>query len=805
MPASYVTPNPSIHLDPYASQLAQMELRAAFEAFRAILGTLPGILIQGVVNAILRAFGLSQFEGPLDQLLVHLEQAMGNIPAAALSGLQDLVNIICYAFGAPQIPGKKYSLSLDPSNSDDLGYWLAHIPATLIKSILNPTGTLGDDVTAIDDFINSILAPIRYWLLHGGAIPSQIGDAITTLAHTAIRDAENNPVVVDAKNSIASGVGFIHDQADGTAKALGGLWDRFDGTVVQAANSGLSEAQQTAHALADAAVNGLGGVQTATTEFGSKLYAQAEGLFQGLTGGVFNHKLFGFADGAPVARLHQSAYDQQATLKSNSLQLGGTQGLSVSSVRQALQRSGVSNTGGSSGYTNSITFSSTSSLSDVSLSQAAFPSYATYYQQDLSVSSGQVAWTGSGVGPLWQSQTTYSATTTTPNYFGPGNFYSYYTYVWNAYLSSELVYNPTPTTSNYQVVDMVLTAANQINSAGTLGGVAGAVPISGFVYLVGRLGTLPGSGSTQLVSCVYAQIGNGFASLVSVVNGSRTVLGSIAHNAITGATYELVCGNPTLPNDAGIYQMSLYCNGVQLLGGTANSGNHFYGSAYRLSGFGAASVNETLDTYSTTYGQYGTPPSQTYYRGKQSSTFYPATIGYWGVQDNTTPAAVGSGFQVAKVASVAAGAASWATGPTATGSVASWVYYTLPAGWFDTINAQTSDFSWSTTTNTVTVSISGWYLITVELTPQFTGSANYAGPGFLRNGVWSKQIPNFQQWGNGAVPPLQSVFNQYLSAGDTITPVMAFAGTPSAYIVNTDTTGGATNFSVTLMNCGTLS
>ena len=381
-----------------------------------------------------------------------------------------------------------------------------------------------------------------------------------------------------------------------------------------------------------------------------------------------------------------------------------------------------------------------------------------------------------------------------------GYTYDTYYYYWKAYLSTELVYNSTPTTTDYQVVDMVMTAINQINNTGTLGGVAGAVPIAGFVYLVGRIGTA--TGTNALASCVYAQIGNGYAYLYSVVNGSVASLGSVAHSAVVGATYELVCGNPVSQQP---YQISLYCNGAQLLGATANSSNHFYGSAYRMSGFGAASVYETVNTQEYTSSTFF--PGQTFGpfdQGTSASTYYPATVGYWGVQDNAAPAAVGSGFQVAKVASVAAGAASWVAGPIAAGS-AGWVYYTWPASWFDTINYQTSDFTWSSTTNTVTVGISGWYLITVALSVQFTGTANYGGAGFLHNGAWSKQVPNFQQWGNGSTAPLQNSFIQYLQAGDTITPVMVFAGTPSAYPVNNDTTGGATNFAVTLMNCGTLS
>jgi len=147
-PANYVTPNPAIHRDPFARQEAQMQLQAAYETLQNTLGTLPGILINGVVNAILNAFNLPGIEGNLKFLLSSLETAMQNIPADVINGVtaieQGTINAVCIALGAPA--GVNYSLGLtfdsyglpsglNTTNTGDIGYWLVNIPAQLIKGV----------------------------------------------------------------------------------------------------------------------------------------------------------------------------------------------------------------------------------------------------------------------------------------------------------------------------------------------------------------------------------------------------------------------------------------------------------------------------------------------------------------------------------------------------------------------------------------------------------------------------------------------------------------------------------------------
>jgi len=621
----------------------------------------------------------------------------------------------------------------------------------------------------------------------------------------------NNPVVVNTGHALAQGAVTFNDWADGTATAFEGAVNRFDGTVIQAGTSGLSEAKQALRGLEDIAANAYGGAQTAVTEFGSAVSNHLNGLIQAFGGGS---PLSGFS---PSALLSQQVNVHVQNLAQNTNQLGGIAGLNVLSVNQALKKSSVSATSGAQGLSEYINFSgATESLATAGFSPpAAFPGNgnSAYFEPNISVYNGVAGWTGTAVSStVWQSSSGQSGTGSYPvNAFE--TTYYYYDYYYSANLSQELAYISTPTGTDYQVVSMQLSNLNQVNSSGNLP--YGSVPLAGFVYLVGRLGTPNGTGALE--SCVYAQIGHGSALIGVIANGAQFTLATSAHTAVINSTYELVLGNPLVGSagsSPGVYEFSLLCNGSTVVAATDTYPRSIFGSQYRLTGFGQASVHETLTTTETTYTYASSVlvsgPS-TSNLGTSTSTYYPPTLSSWSAQDNAAPAAVGSGFQVCKTADPTSNTP--LTGPYTTGS---WTYYILPASWFDTVNFQTPDFYtpatasspavslWNSATNTLTVGVSGWYAISVCLQVD-TISNQQLGVGFLHNGSWSNQAANLQQWVTGAVPPLQQTYIQYLAAGHTVTPAVMFSGSPNAYIYNSDTTGQNTVFTVSLMNCGVLS
>lgn len=218
-----------------------------------------------------------------------------------------------------------------------------------------------------------------------------------------------------------------------------------------------------------------------------------------------------------------------------------------------------------------------------------------------------------------------------------------------------------------------------------------------------------------------------------------------------------------------------------------------YDFEFELNGVPQASVTDT--------GHAITPGSS--FRnlgfGVASATLLPGPVTQ--ISAAAQAATIGSGFRAYRSSTSAS--STWTTPATSTVTVGSgvWNLNQPPASCYDTIQAQTTDIAFATSTNTVTVGVAGWYEVVVAVPVASTGSAFNAGPALWHNGVLFAlgQISTFPSSG---FFPVQASFTVYCAAGDTLTPGLASTGSWNAY---GDTGGTSFYFSVTLANCGTLS
>ena len=303
-------------------------------------------------------------------------------------------------------------------------------------------------------------------------------------------------------------------------------------------------------------------------------------------------------------------------------------------------------------------------------------------------------------------------------------------------------YFPTATTTDYQVVSMAL---------GSLGS------YSGEVMLIGR-------SSSDVSTCVIGYLNQAFAYLGCFVGGSWTLLDSTAHNQVAGALYELVCGNEPSSN---IYEYQLLCNGTALISLTDSSHISQVGSSYRYAALGQANY---VGTAYTNGGIAYAPNTQV----------NPPAVSQWGIADNAPPAVIGSGFLTYRAST--SGVTISNGGP-----------FPLGSGCFDTVEWNTPDLTYNSSTNVITVGVTAWYAVGVRLLP--SNGANFL-PVIYHNG----SIP---PGGMGGSYNDAAYFSVYCVAGDTLQS--GYSNGPNASILGSSSTLGTSYWSVTLSNAGTLS
>lgn len=126
-----------------------------------------------------------------------------------------------------------------------------------------------------------------------------------------------------------------------------------------------------------------------------------------------------------------------------------------------------------------------------------------------------------------------------------------------------------------------------------------------------------------------------------------------------------------------------------------------------------------------------------------------------------------------------------------------------PASFFDTNQWITSDFSYNSATNTVTVSNAGWYMASISYSFS-TGASSNAWAVLFKNGSAFSNGPLIYVPGSGWGGTIQGSFLVYCSAGDTLSAGIAW-GAGSNFSIGGDVTGAYAYFAVSLANCGTIS
>lgn len=202
---------PSIHSDPTAQIDAEAAARETLQSLRLLFSQVGPQIIELIANAILSAFGLSKFDGTLDEILSNLETAFKNIPGAnvigAIAGVIDqaLRDAIANALGHS---GTGHLAS-------DIETYLAAIPNANITAVLGGAD-LGADVQAFVDHIANALGfsgtghTLANLVTYFGEIPNA---NITAVLGGANLGADVQAVVDKISNALGfSGIG--HTLAD---------------------------------------------------------------------------------------------------------------------------------------------------------------------------------------------------------------------------------------------------------------------------------------------------------------------------------------------------------------------------------------------------------------------------------------------------------------------------------------------------------------------------------------------------------------------------------------------------------------
>ena len=210
-----------------------------------------------------------------------------------------------------------------------LEYWARQLPAAMMKLVVEaiiralngvlPAGwqdqlaaletALAPVATAVNDTVSLIET-----LFGGAVVEAQI---LLSAVESLFGNTNLGVDVQTIFNSLAQSGAVVRDFFDGTAQLIDGAVDRLDGTVIQAATSGISDAQRALHALEDAAANAFGGANTAMTEFGAAVNNHLQALLSAFTGGAL-------AGGSTLsAQVAAAAASLQSTLQTNAQFLTG--------------------------------------------------------------------------------------------------------------------------------------------------------------------------------------------------------------------------------------------------------------------------------------------------------------------------------------------------------------------------------------------------------------------------------------------------------------------------------------------------
>jgi hypothetical protein len=216
------------------------------------------------------------------------------------------------------------------------------------------------------------------------------------------------------------------------------------------------------------------------------------------------------------------------------------------------------------------------------------------------------------------------------------------------------------TTSDYQEVRLLLTTLMETPLSGGADGAG-----QGLIF---RADATTNPLNYGLLRFYYNRI-----ELIGYRAGAPTLLHTWSVTPNFGVAYTIDAGTAN-----GLNHYQLYINGAPLGTEFTDSGNVIQtGVGFRHRGMAMFTAN----------------------RGTAESS--PGVVAYFKASDNPPHPKIGSGFKVCRVNTASV---SFPIGTLA-----------VPASFYDTVDRMTADFTWDTTTSTLTVRDEGWYIFTLSL------------------------------------------------------------------------------------------
>lgn len=303
-----------------------------------------------------------------------------------------------------------------------------------------------------------------------------------------------------------------------------------------------------------------------------------------------------------------------------------------------------------------------------------------------------------------------------------------------------------PTSTDYQLVSAICQTAPSMSGA--------------YLVLIGR-------SNASLTTLTYALIDWFQVQIHNVVSGVDTVVATLLNSPETfyaGAIYSFECGQ-----EGSVNTYTVLANGSAVLSWVDTASVTNIGALYRFCGFGMSQFG-------------GTAPK----------------VATFGFTDNTPGALIGDMFR----------AYSTATTPIAIPNAT--VPNMAPGGYYDTTELASSNYTYDPTTNTLTVSKAGIYIVEVstQWVPNTADTFTYFGAAVFKNGVLYKQ-GNTPCCPNPGAEPFFSVasetFTVQMNANDFLQPGWYSYSTPTGdkSQIAGDPAAELTIFSCALMNTGT--
>lgn len=204
-----ITPNPAIHNDSINVQALEQAALQELTTLTQIFETFANQIILMVLNAVLRAFGLGAFAGPIDGVVSELEGLLEAIPSGNIQAIlgslnlgadvQAIVDSVANALG---ISGVDHTLATLISA-------LEAIPSGNVAAILGSLN-LGADVQAIVDKLANAWGfsgtghTLANLLSYAQAIPGSVISGITTIEQNLIDNINNALGVTGTGHTVAS-------------------------------------------------------------------------------------------------------------------------------------------------------------------------------------------------------------------------------------------------------------------------------------------------------------------------------------------------------------------------------------------------------------------------------------------------------------------------------------------------------------------------------------------------------------------------------------------------------------------------